>query len=388
VGRLYGTALTLGNNSNVASPIAPSYVTFRGINWNGQIFQAGDPNVGYVVFDGGHVWDVDNQENGLFEEGAGTGNVIENMDIGPGCCSNDAIDAGTVLPDGTVEPQGLTIRNNTIHDFTVTCVGNPDQSCDNSRSGCTWYFDNGCNHPDGTQILSGNNVSVVDNKYYGAGCQAIFVATGDGTRGMFTGNWLIAGNMIDEMTQCNDSQKAIAVGGLCDSNGDPDATGRACWTGDLKIVHNTIWESEGIAVGTGGPSPGANNIYANSFTAEIAGNLIVGAGYDFGPPNGDGCTLRRADGRPFSPTFRHNVVAPGARTCGSDVAAQARLVDPGTAMRPDLANQAAAGASTGGIDLRLAPSDQAAVADVGATASCDQRRPGPTCDVGAARTSP
>lgn len=470
VGRLYGTSLTLGNTLGNYLPAAPSYVTFQGINWNGQVYQSPPvPGVqlgGHIVFSGGHIWDVNNQENGLFEFGGGAGNMIENMNIGPGCCKNDAIDIGTpsvhplgdftkgsavVRNTGTSvlyvgEPLGgygipantsvksiqsgtrmtmssafnrrsiarlqygaediaarshrFTIRNNYIHDFTITCAGNPDSSCDNSISQCAYGSNtDGCNHPDGTQITSADGMTITNNKYYGAGCQAIFAATGDSTLESFTGTWLIAGNMIDEMTQCNGGQKAISLGGYCDTDGTYSA-GRACWTGDLKILYNTIYSSAGICVACNSTLESSAqayyDIFGPSFTLEVAGNLLVGASYAFGPFSRGKCTLYRAVRSTFSPTFSHNVVAVGSSTCGADTAAYAAVVNTGLILRSRLSNQTAAGASNAVVNLNLASRFQHDITDsgeriycgAGRTVSVDlngHRRPlGRACDIGAA----
>jgi hypothetical protein len=122
---------------------------------------------------------------------------------------------------------------------------------------------------------------------------------------------------------------------------------------------------------------------------------LVGGGYDFGASDDGECILRRTDGTTFSPTFSHNVLTWGARTCGTDTTARALLVDPGTIMFARLSNQAAAAESNADVNLNLASSAEPGITHGGESTYCGpgkivsrdlngRARPlGTPCDVGA-----
>jgi hypothetical protein len=285
-----------------------------------------------------------------------------------------------------------------MHDNTVNCTGNPDAACDNSLSGCTFSFNNGCNHPDAFQAQAGNGVTLVNNVMYGAGCQGIFIAAGSSSDDMYEGTWLIAGNRINLMTQCNSQQHGIAIGGPCDTNGDGSGTDwRECYTGDFYVLYNTIFDSNGFDMGGTGTAV-TTRIFSSAFSLTLVGNLfpsdgVSGGAYHF---NSGGCVLKHGDNSDVTPTFNKNRLITGGSTCSANDAAGAiSMVNTGTVMLADRSNQAAAGASNASVDLSVASPPQTGVSNSGETTYCgsgkdvdddydgDVRPLGVACDIGA-----
>jgi hypothetical protein len=351
--RVNGT-LALGENNGSLSGDTPSYLSFDGIDVHGVLRtyynQNTDPQPSHISFLNAHVWNLTNSGH-LLEFVDDDSVLVQNVDIGPGCCNGDGLDF-TIARPGAPSPSNVTVDGVTIHDYFDSCSHVPS-SITSQYGACsgTGYGDNpsgGYDHVDGSQWFGGRNVVWKNSRIYDINAgypvgQGLFMQPANG--GSFA-NITVENSMFGS-TPNND----VSFSG----------PGTGAFSGYLRLLYNTVQGNLRLYGDTG------DEVFEAGTAIDVVGNIVT----TIGSSNNNGCSIYETGGTLYTPNYSHNLF--GNQTCGSsDIHGSATFVN----------------ASPTGPDLDLAPGslgiDQADPADYPSTDIHGTARPlGNAPDIGA-----
>jgi hypothetical protein len=312
---------------NGANP--PSYLTFDGIDVEGQVRDSFDPahsKTTNITFKNGHVWSVKEwpiADHPLLENSQIDNMTIDHMEIGPGCCQGDLVGGGVANAD---VPTNFVVKSSVLHDLYDSCKYVPaavNAKYGPCNAGSNIGFGDGAHadHVDGLQLWGARNLQLARNKWYAIGAngdptgQTIFLESDPTGVCSYYDGILIENNAIYAGETQNNTVSMGLSGGA-----------KACSPGlkNIRIVYNTIWAArpQWGNLSVGGIEPTTSVV--------IAGNIVKW----FAATSDATCRASAKGGGLFQPTYRSNEF--GNRTCGpGDHRGTAQFVRPDPLM-PDL----------------------------------------------------
>ncbi len=300
--------LQLGSRSGAVS--APSNIVIDGIDVNGSI-GVRQANAGVVsrnvTFRNMHVWSLANISYNalvLWQSGAVVGLTYDNMDIGPMCCNNDAIEL-VIGPIAYTVPVNVTYENSVIHDIYTSCATVPANlvsewgSCTGTNTGA---------HVDGFQQWGGfRNLQFINNRFYGF-CQpgtvacngAIFVQCGDPTDGSALyecKNLTLDRNVAVEGVPGGAEPITFSIGTSASAAAVTGLDGRILITNNTAVCVSC---TSTFAVG----APGGGNGLEPTATMTVSRNVFTSWYYYVSSQ----CVVYRVSGSTYHPTFTDNQI--------------------------------------------------------------------------------